>query len=126
MCFVLLFRLLIFISQLGPALIFAVLINQYSHGNIGTVETLLGQAITSIVWSFIGGQPMILMGLTGPIAIFVGVLYDLAQYDQVVVMNRRFTLPFFVVYEWVGIWSSLLLLLLVAFNKAEIVLIFIV
>ena len=69
---------------------------------------------------------MILMGLTGPIAIFVGVLYDLAQYDQVVVMNRRFTLPFFVVYEWVGIWSSLLLLLLVAFNKAEIVLIFIV
>ena len=35
--------------------------------------------------------------------------------------SRRFSLPFFVVYEWVGIWTSLLLLLLVAFNKAEIV-----
>ncbi|CBK22077.2 uncharacterized protein [Blastocystis hominis] len=69
---------LIFISQLGPTLIFAVLIHKYSHGNIGTVETLLGQSITSIIWAFLGGQPMILMGLTGPIAIFVGVLYDLS------------------------------------------------
>ena len=74
------FRLVIFISQLGPTLIFAVLIDKYSHGNIGTVETLLGQSITSILWAFLGGQPMILMGLTGPIAIFVGVLYDLSVY----------------------------------------------
>ena len=33
----------------------------------------------------------------------------------------RTNLPFFVLYEWVGIWSAFLLLLLVAFNKAEIV-----
>jgi len=46
---------------------------------MGTIETLLGSAITYILWGLIGGQPMILMGLTGPIAIFVGVVYDWAM-----------------------------------------------
>lgn len=70
--------LLVFISQLSPALIFAVLINKYSHGNISIVETIIGQAITLIIWALFGGQPMILMGLTGPIALYVEVLYELA------------------------------------------------
>lgn len=69
---------LVFISQLSPALIFAVLINKYSHGNISIVETIIGQAITLIIWALFGGQPMILMGLTGPIALYVEVLYELA------------------------------------------------
>ena len=46
------------------------------------VETLLGQAITLLVWALFGGQPMILMGLTGPIAIYVEVLYQLATYFE--------------------------------------------
>lgn len=103
--------LVIFTSQLGPALIFGVLLSKYSNHNMGTIETLLGSAITYILWGLIGGQPMILMGLTGPIAIFVGVVYDWAI---------RLKLPFFVLYEWTGIWTSLLLLLIIAFNKAMI------
>lgn len=46
------------------------------------VETLLGQAIALLVWALFGGQPMILMGLTGPIAIYVEVLYQLATYFE--------------------------------------------
>ena len=72
-------RLIVFISLLGPTIIFAVLLGQYSHMNIGIVETLVGEAIACIVWALLGGQPMILMGLTGPIAIFTGVLYDFAE-----------------------------------------------
>lgn len=70
--------LLVFISQLSPAFVFAVLINKYSHGNISIVETIIGQAITLIIWALFGGQPMILMGLTGPIALYVEVLFELA------------------------------------------------
>lgn len=72
------YSLIVFISLLGPTIIFAVLLGQYSHMNIGIVETLIGEAIACVVWAFMGGQPMILMGLTGPIAIFTGVLYDFA------------------------------------------------
>ena len=67
------------LSFLLPALIFGVLLSKYSNHNMGTIETLLGSAITYILWGLIGGQPMILMGLTGPIAIFVGVVYDWAM-----------------------------------------------
>lgn len=35
--------------------------------------------------------------------------------------RRRLSLPFFVLYEWVGIWTAVLLLLIVVTNKAEIV-----
>lgn len=52
--------------------------SQYSHGNISIMESILSEAITCVVWALLGGQPMILMGLTGPIAIFTGVLYDFA------------------------------------------------
>ena len=34
-------RLIVFISLLGPTIIFAVLLGQYSHMNIGIVETLV-------------------------------------------------------------------------------------
>ena len=114
---------MVFISQLGPALIFAVLISKYSHGNISMVETLLGQAITLLVWALFGGQPMILMGLTGPIAIYVEVLYQLATYFELLLLyhSSSYNLPFFVLYEWVGIWSAFFLMLIVALNKAEIV-----
>lgn len=70
--------LLVFISQLSPTLVFAVLINKYSHGNISVTETIIGQAISLIVWAFLGGQPMILVGLTGPIALYVEILYEFA------------------------------------------------
>lgn len=72
-------RLVIFTSQLAPALIFGVLLGKYSHHNMGTVETLIGSAVSYILWALFGGQPMILMGLTGPIAIFVGVVFDWAE-----------------------------------------------
>ena len=51
------------------------------------VETLLGQAIALLVWALFGGQPMILMGLTGPIAIYVEVLYQLATYFELSLLS---------------------------------------
>ena len=72
--------LLVFISQLSPTLVFAALINKYSHGNISFAETIIGQAISLIVWAFFGGQPMILVGLTGPIALYVEIIYEFAVY----------------------------------------------
>ena len=35
--------------------------------------------------------------------------------------HRRLKLPFFVFYEWTGIWTALFLFLLVAFNRVDIV-----
>lgn len=75
-------RLVIFTSQLAPALIFGVLLGKYSHHNMATVETLIGSAVAYILWALFGGQPMILMGLTGPIAIFVGVVFDWAEWAK--------------------------------------------
>ena len=49
---------------------------------MATVETLRGSAVAYIFWALVGGQPMILMGLTGPIAIFVGVVFDWAEWAK--------------------------------------------
>ena len=102
---------MIFTSQLAPALIFGVLLGKYSHHNMATVETLIGSAVAYISsWDSPAPSPSSSASCsTGP----SGRRQQLG--------HRRLKLPFFVFYEWTGIWTALFLFLLVAFNRVDIV-----
>ena len=59
-------------------------------------------AIGGITFALLSGQPLTIIGGTGPITIFTGLLY---------VVCLQLDLPFLATYAWVGIWSGLLLCL---------------
>jgi boron transporter len=88
-----------FVIQLIPALIFAELMARTTNGNLGTVEVLLSSAIIGIIYAIFAGQPLVIMGITGPVAILLGTSYSLAE---------TFDADYFPFFFWICIWAGLL------------------
>lgn len=93
----------LFFACLANAVAFGGLTSVMTHGEIGTVEMIVATAVGGILFALFSAQPLTLLGGTGPIVIFTGLLYTMCQ---------RFDLPFLPVYAWVGVWSGILLLVL--------------
>lgn len=94
---------------LANALAFGALTGALTGNQIGIVEMLLVTAVGGVGFALLAGQPLTILGGTGPITIFTGLLYTLCS---------QHGLPFLPIYAWVGIWSGLLLLLC-AFSDAS-------
>jgi hypothetical protein len=64
---------------------------------------ILATAFCGIIYALFAGQPMIILGGTGPMLIFTGILYDYCA---------RMEIDFLQAYAWVGIWTAVILLIL--------------
>ena len=88
-----------FVIQLIPALIFAELMDRQTEGNLATAETLLSSAIIGIIYAVFAGQPLTIMGITGPVAILLGTSYGLTE---------QFNADYFPFFFWICIWAGLM------------------
>lgn len=86
-----------FVIQLIPALIFAELLDRETQGNLATAETLLSSAIMGIIYAIFAGQPLVIMGITGPVAILLGTSYSLTE---------KFDAAYFPFFFWICIWAG--------------------
>mmetsp|Transcript_15955 Transcript_15955/g.44710 ORF Transcript_15955/g.44710 Transcript_15955/m.44710 type:complete len:800 (-) Transcript_15955:55-2454(-) len=89
-----------FVVQLIPALIFAELLNRKTEGSLAVPEVLLSAGIIGVIYAILSGQPLVLLGITGPVAILLGTSYGLAQ-D----LNDA---DYFTFFWWMCMWTSLL------------------
>jgi hypothetical protein len=101
--------LFLFFACLANAIAFGGLTGVVTGGEIGTVEMIVATAVGGICFALFSGQPLTILGGTGPIVIFTGLLYASCQ---------QLGLPFLPVYAWVGIWSGLLLVALALFDAS--------
>mmetsp|Transcript_8400 Transcript_8400/g.17826 ORF Transcript_8400/g.17826 Transcript_8400/m.17826 type:complete len:614 (-) Transcript_8400:92-1933(-) len=88
-----------FVIQLIPALIFAELMGRETKGNLATAEVLLSSAVIGIIYAIFAGQPMVIMGITGPVAILLGTSYTLTE---------TFDADYFPFFFWVCLWAGLM------------------
>jgi hypothetical protein len=96
-----------FVVQLIPALIFAELLDRQTNGMLAVAEVLLSAGIIGVIYAFMSGQPLVLLGITGPVAILLGKSYGLAaDYDA----------NYFSFFWWLCMWTSLLHLLTAVFG----------
>lgn len=94
--------LFLYFAALANAIAFGAL-NGFLTGNeIGIIEMLVVTAIGGILFAVLAGQPLTILGGTGPIVIFTGLLYNACD---------QYNIPFLPTYAWVGIWSGILLLI---------------
>ena len=75
----------------------------------GVLEMILAVAIGNFVFSLFAGQPLVVLGGTGPTLIFEGIVYSFCQSLGIPYLNFRF---------WIGLWTSILMILLVAFSAS--------
>lgn len=101
--------LFLFFACLANAIAFGALTGAVTGNQIGVVEMIVATAIGGIVFAIFSGQPLTILGGTGPIVIFTGLLYKACVSYEV---------DFLATYAWVGIWSSIFMIALAVFNTS--------
>lgn len=95
--------LFLYFAALANAVAFGALTSAVTGDQIGIVEMLVVTAVGGVIFALTSGQPLTILGGTGPITIFTGLLYAVCL---------RWEVPFLATYAWVGIWSGVLMVLL--------------
>lgn len=95
--------LFLYFACLAPAVSFGSISSEVTNGSMGVVEYLLGSGVAGMLYSILCGQPMAFVAPTGLTLAFISGLFRFCSLSE---------LPFFSVYAWVGIWTSLFMSLL--------------
>lgn len=104
--------LYIFFTNVLPAMSFASLLSARTGGMLGVAEVLLSMGLGGLLFAFFAGQPLIIVGVTGPISIFCATLFDL---------STRLGLDFLGWLFWVCAWSALMHVALASANACSLV-----
>nr|MBC8437551.1 HCO3- transporter [Planctomycetota bacterium] len=99
--------LFLFFACLAPAVLFGGLMGDATGNQIGVIEMILAAAGCGVVYALFSGTPLVILGGTGPLLIFTGILY---------IQCEQLEIDFLSTYAWVGIWSSILLVLTSMFD----------
>jgi len=97
--------LFLFFACLAPAVTFGGIMAELTGNHIGPIEMILATAVCGVAYALISGQPLIVLGGTGPLLIFTMVLYELCL---------DLSIPFLETRAWIGIWTGIFLLILAA------------
>ncbi|THD24668.1 Anion exchange protein [Fasciola hepatica] len=102
----------LYFACLTPIITFGGLLAQATGGYLGTIESILSGAVVGILYSLFSGQPLTIMGSTGPVLVFEGIVYRMCLRMGWWYLSFRF---------WIGIWVSLLLIIMVALDLSALV-----
>eukprot|EP00873_Tetraselmis_striata_P041591 jgi/Tetstr1/461855/TSEL_006934.t1 len=102
--------LYIFWGALANAVAFGALLGDATDGYMGATETLLATATLGMIYPLLCGQPLTIMGATGPIAAYIIALRSMGA-----LVGVSF-LPF---YAWTGLFLSLYLFLGAMFSLSN-------
>ena len=55
-----------YFAVLAPTIAFGGLLGEITHNQIGVMEALVGSSLVGVVYALLSGQPLSIMGITGP------------------------------------------------------------
>ncbi|CAM4764302.1 unnamed protein product [Rotaria magnacalcarata] len=96
-----------FIACLAPALTFGGIIADKTNNRLGVNEMLIASSVNGFLFGFVSGQPLLILGPTGPFLVFEEMVYDLCQSLQC---------DFWTVRLCVSLWTTFFIIILVAFE----------
>ena len=76
------------------------------------LESFLGHLIAGGVFCLFGGQPLTVLGCTGPVLIFEKILVHFCHDFEIYYLTMRL---------WIGLWATLFCLIIVALDLSAIV-----
>jgi len=102
----------IFFATLAPTITFGGLLGKKTEQWLGVKETLMATSLCGILFALFAGQPLIIVGTTGPILVFEQATYEFCELLNIEFLPMRF---------WIGMWVFLILLCVVAFEGCYLV-----
>ncbi|XP_033628613.1 band 3 anion transport protein-like isoform X1 [Asterias rubens] len=102
----------IFFAALSPAITFGGLLADKTNNLIGVSEMVLGTSVCGLVFAIFSGQPLIIIGATGPVLVFEENLYSFCSSSGIEFLPFR---------AWVGIWIFIISTVTVALEGSVLV-----
>nr|XP_027203060.1 sodium-driven chloride bicarbonate exchanger-like [Dermatophagoides pteronyssinus] len=102
----------LYFACLTPIITFGGLLGDATGNNVATMESLLTGAICGILYGLFSGQPLTILGSTGPVLVFETILYDFCKRHDLHYLNIRL---------WIGLWMAFFLLVMVALDYSALV-----
>uniref|UniRef100_A0A2P2Q3U6 Anion exchange family protein n=1 Tax=Rhizophora mucronata TaxID=61149 RepID=A0A2P2Q3U6_RHIMU len=106
----------IFFASALPVIAFGEQLSRDTDGSLSAVETLASTALSGILHSILGGQPLLILGVAEPTVIMYTYLYNFAKGRED--LGQKLFLAW---AGWVCVWTALLLFLLAIFNACTII-----
>ncbi|KAM9585621.1 electroneutral sodium bicarbonate exchanger 1-like, partial [Morphnus guianensis] len=97
--------LFLYCACMSPVITFGGLLGEATNGHINAMESLLGASMAGVVYSLFAGQPLTILGSTGPVLVFEKILYKFC---------KEYTLSYLSLRACIGLWTAFLCIVLVA------------
>ncbi|KAK2514470.1 Slc4a8 [Columba livia] len=97
--------LFLYCACMSPVITFGGLLGEATNGHISAMESLLGASMTGVVYSLFAGQPLTILGSTGPVLVFEKILYKFC---------KEYALSYLSLRACIGLWTAFFCVVLVA------------
>ncbi|CAH1800495.1 unnamed protein product, partial [Owenia fusiformis] len=101
-----------YFASLSTTVTFGGVMGSAINDNMASIESLVSAAICGVMYALLAGQPLTILGATGPILVFETILYYFSVDNGWEFMSFRF---------WVGMWTALILMIVVMFDLSALV-----
>ncbi|XP_058878873.1 sodium bicarbonate cotransporter 3-like isoform X7 [Acipenser ruthenus] len=104
--------LFLYCACMSPVITFGGLLGEATKGNISAIESLFGASLTGISYSLFAGQPLTILGSTGPVLVFEKILFQFCVDYELSYLSLRTS---------IGLWTAFLCIVLVATDASSLV-----
>ncbi|OZC12615.1 hypothetical protein X798_00246 [Onchocerca flexuosa] len=101
-----------YFALLAPIVTFGGLLEEATHQRMAAMENLFGGAICGVIYHLFSGQPLTIIGSTGPVLVFETIVFDLCATLNIDYLSFRF---------WIHVWTALILFVMVITDASTLV-----
>ncbi|KAJ8939674.1 hypothetical protein NQ318_016618 [Aromia moschata] len=102
----------LYFACLSPIITFGGLLSEATGKNMAAMESLVSGFVCGMGYGFFSGQPLTILGSTGPVLVFETIVFDFCGTMGWDYMSFRF---------WIGTWIAIILMILVAIDASALV-----
>ncbi|XP_060909856.1 anion exchange protein 3 isoform X4 [Labrus mixtus] len=95
----------IYFAALSPTITFGGLLGEKTEGMMGVTELIVSTATLGVIFSLLAGQPLLIIGFSGPLLVFEEAYYKFCQAHDFEYLTGR---------VWIGFWLIFIVLVIVA------------
>ncbi|CAH1786655.1 unnamed protein product, partial [Owenia fusiformis] len=101
-----------YFASLSATITFGGLMGTAIGNNMASFESLISAAFCGITYALLSGQPLTILGATGPVLVFETIVYGFCNDQGWYYLEFRL---------WVGLWTAIILLIVVMFDLSALV-----
>ncbi|CAF1088075.1 unnamed protein product, partial [Didymodactylos carnosus] len=102
----------LYFACLSPIITFGGLLSKVTDNNMAAIESLLSGAVCGCLYHLFAGQPLTILGSTGPVLVFETIVNQFCKTHHFDYMGFR---------VWIGLWTAAILLIMVMTDASYLV-----